>query len=85
MSRFLEGLRPWADYRRQHQWWISTAGEPQWIRRTGKPYLLDGSTATLDPEFDWQDETWVAFYFETHGSIGMDPYDSRPLLDLALR
>ncbi|SRR6266852_5496449 len=55
---------------------------PQWIRRgTGKPHLVDGSVVTLDPEFDWPDETWIAFHFETHCSIGTDPYDSRPLFE----
>ena len=55
---------------------------PQWIRSSaGKPHYLDGSVMILEPEFDWPDETWVAFYFETHCSIGMDPYDSRPLLE----
>ena len=55
---------------------------PQWIRHaTGRPHYLDGSVMILDPEFNWPDETWVVFYFETHCSIGMDPYDSRPLLE----
>jgi hypothetical protein len=53
--------------------------EPQWIRsRTGKPYFLNGAVETLEPEFDWPDDTWVAFHFESHDSIGTDPRDSRP-------
>jgi hypothetical protein len=67
---------------RHHQQWICRTGEPQWIRRTGKPHLLDGAQAILDPEFDWPDETWIAVHFETHDSIGTDPYDSRALFEI---
>ena len=80
-NAFLDGLRPGADYRGRGPW-ICRAGELRWIcTAAGKPHLLDGSMPILDPEFDWPDETWVAFHFETHDSIGIDPYDSRPLLE----
>ena len=81
ISAFRVRVRRWADYRRLGPW-ICRAGEPQWVRRTGKPHLLDGSMPILDPEFDWLDDTWVPFYFETHCSIGMDlPYESRALFE----
>jgi hypothetical protein len=56
-------------------------GPQLWVRRglNRKPHLIDGSVEILDPEFDWPDETWVAFHFETHCSIATDPYESRAL------
>jgi hypothetical protein len=67
--------RPFRDYR--------FLGTQLWVRcgLMRKPHLIDGSVETLDPEFDWPDETWVAFHFETHCSIGTDPYESRALFD----
>jgi hypothetical protein len=69
--------------RRPYHQWICRTGKPQWTRtQTGRPHLLDGAVVILDPEFDWPDETWVPFYFETHCSISMDlPYESRALFE----
>jgi hypothetical protein len=73
--------RPWADHRRRGPW-LDRAGDSKWIRRAGKPHLLDGTAPILDPEFDWPDESWVPFHFETHCSIDMDlPYESRALFE----
>jgi hypothetical protein len=60
------------DYPR-HAHWITTS--------TGGHHFLDGSCPILDQDFDHPDDTWVADYFEAHGSIGTEVRESRTLFE----